>query len=47
MSDKSIAFIISYLMGADEEYLRDNFKLDWEKSCECTRFENYVDANTL
>ena len=47
MQNKSIAFIISYLLGADEEYLRDNFKLDWEKSCKCTRFENYVDANTL
>lgn len=47
MQNKSIAFIVSYLLGADKDYLRDNFKLDWEKSCGCARFDNYVDAGSL
>lgn len=47
MQNKSIAFIISYLLGANETFLRDNFKLDWEKSFACKRFENYLDVGTL
>lgn len=44
MQNKSIAFVVSYLMGVDTTYLRDNFKLDYESSNKCKSFENYVDS---
>lgn len=44
MQNKSIAFVMSYLMGVDTAYLRDNFKLDYESSDKCKKFENYVEA---
>lgn len=47
MSDKSIAFVVSYLLGSDSTFLRSNFKLDYENSDECNCFENYYDVNTL
>ena len=45
--NKSIAFIISYLMVEKEDYLRNNFKLDYDNSEQCKNFQNYFDVPTF
>lgn len=47
MSDKSITFVVSYLLGVDLEYLRNNYELDYENSNKCESFQNYLDVNIL
>ncbi len=47
MQNKSIAFVVSYLLGGTPDYLRDNFKLDYAESDDGSKFEKYLDVNIL
>ena len=50
MSDvltNSVSFRMCYLLGVDVEYLKRDFKEEYNKTNELKLFENYVDAKTL